>query len=251
MLSVLTEKRAVLAELPRMVLADPTFWDGQPTADEVHAALTALANDALRTRLIRPLVKLLDGVLLPEINKRITEDGPFADLGEVVGDVVSGLTVDFTPVYAAGDYEARTRALGDALGKAVMRETVAVNRSVDVAAVIAADDRLAHLRAEPENIPDEPPPAKDTDAVPANGEHPATLFFAAVDAAGFTGSDLASALEVSPGYVSQLRTGRKPWPGLSAEAVERLEALCETRNAGLVALVELARSPALTQRADT
>lgn len=284
MLTVDDAIRTTLETLPRSFTGDPTVWDGQPTLAEVRAAVAAAATENVRSMLIRPLIKRMD-FLGVEINRMIEADGLFGDFATVLDPIVSGLTYDFTPAVEATKWEDRMTAIRAVFGEAAKRVT-APTTDVDVYAVIAADDRLAHLRTNLGYIVQQAAKAPEItdaerDAAEARAEtgeavgaananavaEPAhdiaqyttifdgkpsaeALLFKDLTAAGFTDAEFAALLGVSRPYVSQIRSGKRPWPGLGKQQAEALEQAFIARNEALTRLANMLADPAIIQKGE-
>lgn len=147
---------------------DPTAWADAATVTpaEVVRRCNETARENARSALSHALGKVSE-LIATEMDVAISEDGPLADLTNVLAQHVEGLDVDLFGVEAAADWQGRVDALREALGLAVHGYPVPPVSIVDVLAYANKDPRLhaPGLRkgiaavAEPAALKDEEVPA--------------------------------------------------------------------------------------------
>lgn len=190
----------------------------------------------------------------------IAEDGALADLDGVFAVYVSELKPDFDAVLQAADWETRVEALRTSVAQAIHAQPNYRISAADLAAYIASDPRLAHLKGlgdamDPGEIPphlrrtgpqtldvqrqaeapvddwDDDPPVNGVGIVEGSVEdwdddapaEPKPLFIPdMMQVAGIQDQDGAEIFGMSKSYFSMIRNRKRPWPGMKPDQIERL-----------------------------
>jgi hypothetical protein len=222
--------------------------------NEVAAAVNQVVRDNYRSLLARRIGPHIQAIAT-DMEVAIAEDGPLADLGHIWGVYVEGFDLeDYTTVAKAKDWDARVEALSELAGQRINGASAPAVLPDRINAYIASDPRLAalavamkHGLAAPVVAPAEAPAAPtfswdDEDEVsdagganlatttPQPGEVPASsapapiqvsdtrptpLLFQMLEPIGVLATDVAAITGIDKATISNGRSGKRPWKGLT------------------------------------
>lgn len=236
------------------LLDDPTAWPaGDATMpNEVTAAVNQVVRDNYRSLLARRIGPHIQAIAT-DMEVAIAEDGPLADLGHIWGVYVEGFDLeDYTTVAKAKDWDARVEALSELAGQRIQGASAPAVLPDRINAYIASDPRLAALAvsmkhglaapiAEPAKpafswddedevteaggtIPSSAAPTPQPGEVPASAApapiqvsdtRPTPLLFQMLEPIGVLATDVAALTGIDKATISNGRSGKRPWKGLT------------------------------------
>ena len=265
--------REAVEGFPAAMKDDPTLWPagGAPLVSEVAAAAREVVRDNFRSLLSRRIGPHIQNVVT-DMETATAEDGPLADLASVWSTYVEGFDLeDYDTLIKAKDWDARVEALSEQVGGLIAGFPAPVVPGSAVDAYIADDPRLADLAvsqkydcARPaETAPAEKPaafswddeeteagggetvvpppqpgevPAEAAPALPVGELRPMPLLFRLLDPIGVLATDFADVTGINKATISNAKSGKRAWLGLSERQAHRLADELDARAEASLAL---------------
>lgn len=262
--------REAVASFPAAMKDDPTYWPagGAPMVSEVASAVREMVRDNFRSLLSRRIGPHVQNVVT-DMETAISEDGPLADLAAVWSAYVVGMDLeDFDTVEKAKDWDARVEALREQISGLVAGLPAPVVQGAAIDAYIADEPRLRDLAASQKfgcATPAEttgsegaapylgmikPAPAYSWDdedeapapvaapaaSLPVGDVRPTPLLFQLLEPVGVLATDFAFITGINKATVSNAKSGKRAWQGLSEKQAHRLADEMDARAEAALAL---------------
>lgn len=265
--------REAVEGFPAAMKDDPTLWPagGAPLVSEVVVVVREVVRDNFRSLLSRRIGPHIQTVVT-DMEMAIADDGPLADLAFIWSTYVEGFDLeDYDTLIKAKDWDARVEALSEQVGGMIAGFPAPVVPGSAVDAYIADDPRLAELAvsqkydcARPaETAPAEKPaafswddeeteagggetvvpppqpgevPAEAAPALPVGELRPMPLLFRLLDPIGVLATDFADVTGINKATISNAKSGKRAWLGLSERQAHRLADELDARAEASLAL---------------
>lgn len=264
--------RAAVESFPAALRDDPTLWPaGDATMpSEVSAVVLETVRDNFRSLLARNIGGHVPNIA-SDMETAIADDGPLADLSEVWSAYVTGLDLeDYSAVIKAKDWDARVEVLNDQIAALIHGHPAPPVTAAEIDAYAASDPRLGALvvsqkhecaapfsppadrwdrkenytgtlaqdaaqRAAPRSIwDDEDEPAAP--AAPISDRRSTPVLFQMLEPIGVLATDVADIIGVSKATISNAKSGKRPWTGLTEKQAHKLADELDARSEAALAL---------------
>ena len=266
--------REAVEGFPAAMKDDPTHWpDGsEPTLDGVIREVRAQVCENFRSLLSRRIGPHIQNIVT-DMETAIADDGPLADLASVWSTYVEGFDLeDYDTLVKAKDWDARVEALSEQVGGLIAGFPAPVVRVFEVLGYVNSDPRLVDLAASQKHgaaeKPTEPAPAEkpaafswddeETEAgggetvvppprpgevsaeaapaLPVGELRPMPLLFRLLDPIGVLATDFADVTGINKATISNAKSGKRAWLGLSERQAHRLADELDARAEASLAL---------------
>lgn len=248
--------RLAVESFPAALRDDPTLWPaGDATMPvEVSAVVLETVRDNFRSLLARNIGGHVPNIA-SDMETAIADDGPLADLSEVWSAYVTGLDLeDYSAVIKAKDWDARVEALNDQIAALIHGHPAPPVTGAEIDAYVSSDPRLAllavsreHGTAAPFTPPAEPEPTpsafswddEDEPAAPAapiSDRRSTPVLFQMLEPIGVLATDVADIIGVSKATISNAKSGKRPWTGLTEKQAHKLADELDARSEAALAL---------------